>query len=461
MPFYCFFFKFPFSKVYTLTMGDARTDIAALESNILQSFLVNNPEVEFFRFQWVDYSGVVMVRILTKSFVLSLDQKGQKLSTPSPILTACLIDGSLLIEDIQSGIDQMWPDWSSIRVNSYHPNTASVMCFVEEGEQDEGKAFRRCPRSRLREITQVAKRKHDIDLLVGMELEFFIIEEANGVAQPVKTVPHVYSAASLRNKYIPILEKIVQAFQKAGIEVRQFHSEGDSGCYEISTEPLPPLQSADALYFCQETIRAVCAQHGLRATMFPKPFEKNSIVGSHYHLSISQKEKEDCFLAGLLASWRALAAFYQSNYDSNARVRPGERITWGLENKTTSIRKIRSGHWELRGPDATANAYLALMAIITAGLTAIDNGKELKMKNVTKIMVPGPLDDKEAEELGVVDRQPKSLKEAIESLSADQVLKEAIGPEVVEKYISLKTKEEAKMAQMVQSERRTLGITLF
>lgn len=83
------------------------------------------------------------------------------------------------------------------------------------------------------------------------------------------------------------------------------------------------------------------------------------------------------------------------------------------------------------------------------------------MKNVTKIMVPGPLDDKEAEELGVVDRQPKSLKEAIESLSADQVLKEAIGPEVVEKYISLKTKEEAKMAQMVQSERRTLGITLF
>ena len=219
-----------------------------------------------------------MVRILTKSFVLSLDQKGQKLSTPSPILTACLIDGSLLIEDIQSGIDQMWPDWSSIRVNSYHPNTASVMCFVEEGEQDEGKAFRRCPRSRLREITQVAKRKHDIDLLVGMELEFFIIEEANGVAQPVKTVPHVYSAASLRNKYIPILEKIVQAFQKAGIEVRQFHSEGDSGCYEISTEPLPPLQSADALYFCQETSTFLSSRRSCKLSRKPGLKSDNSIL---------------------------------------------------------------------------------------------------------------------------------------------------------------------------------------
>ncbi|KAK0112246.1 hypothetical protein ONS96_001495 [Cadophora gregata f. sp. sojae] len=442
-------------------MGDARTDVAAVESDVLRSFLANNPKVEFIRFQWVDYSGVVMVRVLTKSFVLSLDQKGQKLSTPSPILTACLLDGTLLIEEIQSGIDQMWPDWSSIRINSYHPNTASVMCFVEEGEQDEGKAFRRCPRSRLSDITQIAKANHDIDLLVGMELEFFVIEELNGVSQPVKTVPNVYSASSLRNKYIPIIEEIVEAFQHAGIKVRQFHSEGDSGCYEISTEPLPPLQSADAMYFCHETIRALCAQHGLRATMFPKPFEKHSIVGSHYHISISQKEREDSFLAGMLASWRALAAFYQPNYDSNSRLRPGERITWGVENKTASIRKIRSGHWELRGPDATANVYLALMAIITAGLTAVDNGKELKMKNATKIMFAAPLDDKEAEEMGIVDRQPRSLKEAIESLNADEVLKEAIGPEVVEKYINIKTKEEAKMSQMVPSERRTLGMSLF
>ncbi|KAH7333445.1 hypothetical protein BKA65DRAFT_45078 [Rhexocercosporidium sp. MPI-PUGE-AT-0058] len=442
-------------------MGDATSETMAVKSDLLQGFLADNPAVEFIRFQWVDYSGIVMVRVLTRYFVLSLDQKGQKLSTPSPILTACLVDGSLLMEEFRSGIDQMIPDWSSIRINSYHPNTASVMCFVEEGEQEEGKEFRRCPRSRLRDTTVAAKTKHNIDLLIGMEIEFFIIEEINGVVAPVKTIPHVYSAASLRNKYVPILEEIVHAFQKSGIKVRQFHSEGDSGCYEISTEPLPPLESADALYFCHETIRAICAQHGLRATMFPKPFEKNTIVGSHYHLSISQKEKEDSFLAGMLASWRGLAAFYQPNYDSNARLRPGERVTWGLENKATSIRKVRSGHWELRGPDATANAYLALMAIITAGLTAIESGKELKMKNSTKITFAAPLDDKEAEEMHVVDRQPRSLKEAVESLNADEVLKEAIGPEIIEKYINVKTKEEAKMSQMAPSERRILAMTLF
>ncbi|KAL2065418.1 hypothetical protein VTL71DRAFT_3088 [Oculimacula yallundae] len=442
-------------------MGDARSDIMAVESEILHKFLDDNPAVEFIRFQWVDYSGSVMVRVLTKSFVLSLDKKSQKLSTPSPILTATLVDGSVLIEEIQSGIDQMWPDWSSIMVNSYHPNTASVMCFVEEGEQEKGQAFRRCPRSRLREITTAAKTKHNIDLLVGMEIEFFITEEVNGVVQPVKTISNVYCAASLRNKYVPILEEIVQAFQQAGIEVRQFHSEGDSGCYEISTEPLPPLQSVDALYSCHETIRAICALHGLGATMFPKPFEKYGILGSHYHLSISQKEKEESFLAGMLGSWRALAAFYQPNYDSNARLRPGERITWGVQNKTASIRKVGPGYWELRGPDATANHYLALMAIITAGLTAIDSGKELTMKNATKVMYMAPLDDKGAEELGIVDRQPRSLKEAIDSLSADEVLKEAIGPEVIEKYLMIKTKEEAMMSQLVPSERRTMAMTIF
>ncbi|CZS98247.1 uncharacterized protein RAG0_07041 [Rhynchosporium agropyri] len=433
----------------------------AIESDILCRFLHDYLAVEFIRFTWVDYSGSVMVRVLTKSFVLSLDQKGQKLSISGPILTACLSDGSVLTEELKSGTDQLWPDWSSINVHSYHPNTASVMCFVEEAEQEEGKAFRRCPRTRLRDITTAAKTKHNIDLLVGMEIEFFIIEDVNGVIQPVQTVHNVYSAASLRNKYVLILEEIVQAFQKAGIQVRQFHSEGEIGCYEISTEPLSPLHSADALYFCHETIRAICAQHGLRATIFPKPFEKHSIVGSHYHLSISEMENEESFLAGMLASWRALAAFYQPNYDSNARVRPGERITWGQQNKTASIRKIRPGYWELRGPDATANHYLTLMAIITAGLTAIESGKELKMKGASRIMAAAQLDDKEATEMGVVDLQPRSLKEAIDSLSADEVLKKAIGPEVIEKYIMVKTTEEAKIGKMVPSERRIVAMAIF
>ncbi|KAI9050352.1 hypothetical protein LZ554_005518 [Drepanopeziza brunnea f. sp. 'monogermtubi'] len=432
-----------------------------IESEVLHDFLDCNPAVEFIRFQWVDYSGILTVRVATRTFALSLDQKGGFINMPSPIISALLLDGSLLFEDVHSGIDQAYPDWSSIRILPYHPNTASVMCFIEEGEQPVGQGFLRDPRSRLRDIVATAKSKHDIKMLVGMEIEFFICEEADGVLRPVPTVKNVYSAASLRNKILPILEEIVSALQDAGIKVRQFHSESGQGQFEISTEPLPPLESADALYFCHETIRTIVASHGLRATMYPKPFEKSSSTGSHYHLSISRTEKGDSFLAGLLGSWRALSAFYQPNYDSNTRTRPGARVTWGIENKSASIRKVHDGYWELRGPDATANAYLALMAIITAGLMGIDSGKELKMKNATQIMFKEPLADDVAAEMNIVDRMPTSLKEAIESLKKDEALTKAIGSELVDRYVHFKTKEEEKMSQLIPSERREIAMALF
>jgi len=90
-------------------------------------------------------------------------------------------------------------------------------------------------------------------------------------ASAVETVPGPYSSASLRNAYLPILEEIVTSLLKSGIKVRQFHGEGASGMFEISAEPLSPLEAADALVFSHETIKGICSNHGLQATMHPKP----------------------------------------------------------------------------------------------------------------------------------------------------------------------------------------------
>lgn len=445
-------------------MGEASAAISfgTGNSKFLHTFLDDNPSVEFIRLQWVDYFGVLTGRVATKAWVLSLDDKEETLEVPSPISIGMFPTGSLNVEALQTGIDRMWPDWESARVLPYHPSHASVMCFIQEGEQApvEGRGFHFDPRSRLRDIAASAKAKYDMDFLVGMEIEFYIMEEINGVLKPVKTVSNAWSVASIRNKYLTILEEIAQAFQAAGIKVRQFHSEGDSGAFEISTEPLPPLQAADALYFCQETIKGICASHGLHATMFPKPVEKGTIIGAHYHISISQKSHEDSFLAGLLASWRALAGFYMPNFDSHERVLPGERISWGLQNKSCTIRKIRSGHWELRGPDATANSYLALLGIITAGLAGLESKKKLTMKSNTKICFPKPLNDEDAKEMGITDRMPTSLAEALESLGGDEVLKAGMGG-IVERYVKVKGIEMEKFGGLTPGERRDLGMSLW
>lgn len=142
--------------------------------------------------------------------------------------------------------------------------------------------------------------------------------------QPVQTVPNAYAAASLRNRFLPIIEEIVDCLIKAGIAVRQFHGEGSPGLFEISLEHLPPVEAVDAVVYGQETVKTVCANHGLRGTVFPKPFEKLMTVGLHYHLSISRVEKQESFLVGLLGSWASLAAFCMPNY---GQLHPGHAQT--------------------------------------------------------------------------------------------------------------------------------------
>jgi glutamine synthetase len=256
------------------------------------------------------------------------------------------------------------------------------------------------------------------------------------------------------------VEEIVRSISSAGIKVRQFHTEGESGQYEISTQPLEPLQAEDALIYCQEAIKNVCTQHGLRATMFPKPFEKRGGNGIHHHLSISRTDKEEYFLAGLLEHWGALAAFYMPNFDSNSRLRPNEWVSWGYENKTQAIRKIKEGHWELRGIDATANPHMTMTAILTAGLLGLESEKELTIKDPMKFALMG-FDDKEAEDLGFKDKMPTSLKEALSRLKADEALRDALGPEIIDRYLKVKAKEEEIFSKLTRSERVEISMQLF
>ncbi|KAH8799167.1 hypothetical protein F5884DRAFT_136324 [Xylogone sp. PMI_703] len=429
----------------------------------LKTFLADNQSIKFIRFQWVDFCGVVSARVATTNFTSSLAHKNAPISLPSPIQIVTLIDGDLLWEDVKLGIDGLWPDWSSLKVCHYDPDHAQVMCFVEEDMHGDGEGigFRRCPRWRLLELTKSVKVNHDIDFLVGVEVEFLIMEECQGSIQAAKTVGNVYSTASLNNKYLPVLEEIVTSISQAGIEVRQFHSEGSPGLFEISLEPLSPVQSADALIYAKEAVKTICFKHGFRATMFPKPFEKLSGIGIHHHLSISPKNNEDSFLAGLLENWKSLAAFYMPNYDSYSRVRPNQWITWGLRNKTATINKVHSGHWELRTIDGTAQPYLTMLAILSAGMQGVERKTDLVIKNLNKIMLVGFDNQGAADEFAVKEKMPTSLKESISSLKSNKRLTEALGPEIIGRYIKIKTKEEETFSKLIGSERREISMRVF
>lgn len=422
---------------------------------ILQSLLDANPSVEFVRFQWVDLTATVRVRLVTVRQALRLAGEGLSISVASPISRAILLDGSL--NEVTIGEkDSLVPDWSTLVVCHYQAGHASVICALDEA----GRGFDTCPRSLLKKVEREVEEKHGMTFRVGVEVEFYLTASADSTA-PVKAVGAYCSTAALRSPYLAVLEDSVRAIELAHIPVWTFHSELVAGLFEISTEPMSPLKVADAIVYMQEAIKATAVKHGLHATMHPKPFDETHGVGQHLHISLSSDAKADSFLAGVLNSVPAISAISMPNFDSYLRsdFSGGEWVSWDKENRTSCVRKIRHAYWEFRFIDSTANNYLTLAAILGVGMAALEKGQELRMKPL--LGREGELDEESRRELGIEKRAPRGLKDAIEALKEDKAVMTVLGKTLWEKFIYYKGNEEKKFGELTLQERRTITMEVF
>ncbi|KAH8554433.1 hypothetical protein BGW37DRAFT_548945 [Umbelopsis sp. PMI_123] len=442
----------------TAAITESKIDSAPDSSVVLlKKFLASNPSVKFIRYQSVDLSSIVRLRIAPVDFALKTVTSDAEVSVPSPWGSAALLDDTLLYEIVQAARDGLKPDWSSLKVCQYEPRHAVVMCYIREGGTQHQNGFKRCPRTCLQEMVSMAKNKHDLEFLVGFEIEFYVFDDSKGQPAPIPTIPSVMTTSSLRNRYLPMLEEMVLLLEKAGISVHYFHSEGGGpGFFEISTAPLPPLEAVDSLIYSQETIKTVCSKNGLRATMHPFPFDKLSPAGQHMHISLSRKDSAtaDAFLEGLLERMPSLFAFGMPNYDSYARAEMMEYACWGTENRSCVVRKIRDAHWEIRFPDGTSNGYLTVASILAAGLDSVERGAPLTVKD--KLHFRRLIEEAERQELGITISLPTSLKAALKALEEDEVLKGRLGKDLTDRYLFVKRKEEEKFASLTIAERREL-----
>jgi glutamine synthetase len=271
------------------------------------------------------------------------------------------------------------------------------------------------------------------------------------------------------DKYAHVREDMVRLIEGVGCPVRYHHHEvGLSGQQEIETELLPFELITDKMMYVKDVIHNCALRHGLTATFMPKPLYDEPGNGMHFHIQLRKNgrnifyrkggyadlsEQALGFIGGVLKHGRSLAAFTNPSTNSYKRLLPGfeapVKLIFGVANRSAAIRipkyatSEEAKRIEFRTSDGTCNYYLAMSALLMAGLDGIRN--RLLPEPEHNI---GPYDDNIFD--WPEDRQarlasiPASLEEALEALNKDHEYLMAGGVfnrELIYSWIEEKMKE--------------------
>lgn len=230
-------------------------------------FLAANPSIEYIRYQWLDYSGILRVRNVTKSHCLSLATSNK------PIMIArcahITLVNNTMFNGLPIGSNTLWPDWQSLRRTNAGGDggvCASVMCRTREPDtNDLDTDYRHCPRATLQRVLKQAEDSYGLDFLVGFEVEFMLMGNSeDGRRYPLLQNGGHWTASACRTQVFVHVQECVDTLRVLDVAVQQFHSEGKSGQFEISLAPLPPMEAVDTLILTQEVIKTLLSSTAMR-----------------------------------------------------------------------------------------------------------------------------------------------------------------------------------------------------
>lgn len=260
-----------------------------------------------------------------------------------------------------------------------------VLC---DATQIDGSPWACCPRTALK-VAIADLTATGLTMKVALEHEFTV----HGLNEP----NHVAFSLAAGRAIAPLGQRVLDTLERSGIALEQFQAEYGASQFEISSVPADPLTAADRTVLTLETIRDTARCMGLRASFLPKPSLDEVGNGVHIHFSLWDgatnvtchsdwlTDRSAPFVAGLIDHAESLVPLTVLSANSYARLRPhawvGAFTCIGLRNREAMIRLVPraaaadgnspKASLEYRVCDATANIYLALAAIIRAGLAGI------------------------------------------------------------------------------------------
>jgi glutamine synthetase len=335
-----------------------------------------------------------------------------------------------------------------------------------------GAPFDACPRQVLRrQVARLAARGWTLN--AGLEPEFFLLDQ-DGQSEPRDTLakPSYDTRSLLRQR--AFIEQLTDGLDACGLGVFQIDHEDASGQFEVNYRYADVLKAADNFMLFKMAAQHIAEQQGMLFSMMPKPFAERPGSGLHFHLSLADQDGKALFaadadarglglsplayqfMAGLLRHAPALTALCAPTVNSYKRLMCGESLSgtswapayigYGNNNRTTVARVVYQ-RIEWRLPDSAANPYLALAAVIAAGLAGIDEALD-----------PGAPVDADIYEMSASERAalglqilPQNLGLAVAALERDAVLAEALGSAIVGEFAALKSAEWHAYSQHVSS----------
>lgn len=414
--------------------------------------------VELLEFMYVDYTGIPRAK------AMFLDSIGTHLSSGMGItkamMASTLQDSIVDYPELNAvGEFRLIPDIQTIKCLPYQPQVATAVC--EFYDYDTRSPLDLDSRFLLKKVISSLKNM-GYDALVSLENEFTIYKkDENGKLRKLDDFI-CFSTESNEEIYDIILE-IAAQLRAAGIKPLEFYHEAGVGQQELPIEPTDPVKAADNEIMLKRIVKKAFNSHGYYATFAPKPNLSEAGSGAHLHVSLwkdgrnafldenngrlSQVAKY--FIGGVLKHINAILAFTCPSENSYQRLKPSnwssDYAIWGIDNREAAVR-IPSTFWndeestlnvELKSSDGTANPYLAIAAVISAGIDGIKG----KMVPPEEIMFdPQKLSKSEREERGIFCL-PRNLEEAISALKQDDYLKECFSSEFVDLYSQIKESE--------------------
>ncbi len=343
----------------------------------------------------------------------------------------------------------LMPDLATLRLAPWQKGAAIILC---DSTLPDRRPLAMAPRIMLK--TQLARlQTHGLSAHAATELEFILFKNSYEDAwtrgyrglTPANQYNNDYSILGTA-RVEPLLRQIRNAMEEAGIQVENSKGECNLGQHEINLRYGTALETCDKHVIYKEAAKELAAQAGMALTFMPKI---NAREGNSCHIHLSLRDTQDApvfldadghspsklfrqFMAGLLAHAAELTVFFAPNINSYKRYTVGSfaptSLAWGMDNRTCAFRVVGHGpalRVENRLPGGDVNPYLALSAMLAAGLAGIEGD-----------YAPVPLFSGNAYTADL-PRVPATLDEAARLFAESDLAHAAFGADVVRHYANM------------------------